>query len=69
MTCDVHCPVNAEIMTVDSQSDLRILLLIVIIKCKIFLNQVEGFYANKKKARTKKFLLDWSQKASEKATG
>ena len=31
--------------------------------------QVEGFYANKKKSRTKKSLLEWSQKAIQKATG
>ncbi|KAJ7327793.1 Nesprin-1 [Desmophyllum pertusum] len=31
--------------------------------------QVEGFYANKKKARTKKYLLEWTQKAAQKATG
>ena len=31
--------------------------------------KVEGFYANKKKARTKKYLLEWTQKAAQKATG
>ncbi|XP_015766744.1 PREDICTED: spectrin beta chain, erythrocytic-like [Acropora digitifera] len=31
--------------------------------------QVEGFYVNKRKARTKKVLLEWSRKAAEKAIG
>jgi len=35
----------------------------------IIILQVEGFYANKKKSRTKKYLLEWSWKAVEKATG
>ena len=34
-----------------------------------FCFQVEGFYANKRKARTKKVLLEWSRKAAEKAIG
>lgn len=37
--------------------------------CIIILIKVEGFYANKKKSRTKKYLLEWSQKAAQKATG
>lgn len=56
---DIHCLWLDMIFLLWFSNACRIIILI----------KVEGFYANKKKSRTKKYLLEWSQKAAQKASG